>query len=875
MKKVKVKQRDITDCGAACLASVAAYYELEFPVARIRQFSSTDKKGTNVLGMVEAAKKLGFESKGVKGNFDSLFKIPVPAIAHIVVKDVLHHFVVIYDVTLRHIEVMDPADGQMHHYTHDDFKKVWTNILIVLLPGKTFERGKVAQTKQARLLKLVGQYKGILTQALFGALVYTLIGLSTSVYVQKIVDYVLVDGNRNLLNLMSTLMIGLLAVSIFIGYMKSLFTLQTGQEIDSRLILGYYQHLLSLPMRFFDSMRSGEILSRINDAVKIRAFINDAFINIAVNLFVILFSFALMFTYYWKLAIVILLVIPFYIILYLITNFINKKVERKLMEDSAELESHLVESLNSIRTIKSFALESLSQLKTEIKFHKLLQSVYTSGINSLGSTFSTEFISRLFTILLLWIGGGFVLENQITPGELLSFYTLIGYFTGPASSLIGMNKTIQNAWIAADRLFEITDLEREENGNKIILSPEMIGNLHFNSVNFRYGTNAAVFRDFTLSIEKGTSVAIVGESGSGKSTLIQLLQNLYPLTSGSIHLAGYDLKYVQNNSLRTLIAAVPQKIDLFAGNIVENISIGDDTPDMTRIISVCTSLGMMEFIEKLPGGFNTYIGENGTTLSGGQRQKIAIARALYRDPEILILDEATSSLDSTSEKLVQDTLNALKARQKTIIMIAHRLALFFRPTRLLCLRMAKLLKKELTMTSSKTVDRTISFGRINSQSKRGCHKVLFFLKIKNQCREELKTQGAIQTKSKPLYYLSLLFDETANHHSLPTQKIYFASDFHLGVPNADTSLERERKVIAWLEMVKPDAHSIYLLGDIFDFWFEYKHTIPKGFIRFQGKLAELRDAGVPVYFFTGIMICGCSTTSRKNWEYPFIASLFY
>jgi len=695
MKKVKVKQRDLTDCGASCLASIASHYGLEFPVARIRQFSSTGKKGTNVLGMVEAAKKLGFESKGVKGTFDSLSKIPLPAIAHVVVREVLHHFIVIYSVTAHHIEVMDPADGQLHHYTHDEFKKIWTTILIVLLPDDTFEKGKRTQTIFNRFLQLIRPYRATLIQALFGALIYTLIGLSTSIYVQKIIDYVLVNGNKNLLNLMSVVMIGLLVVAIFIGYMKSLFTIQTGQEIDSRLILGYYRHLLKLPMQFFDTMRSGEILSRINDAVKIRTFINDAFINIAVNFFVILFSFTLMFTYYWKLAVVILLVIPLYILIYAVTNFLNRKVERKLMEDYADLESHLIESLNAIATIKSFGLESQSQFKTESKFQRFLQRVYHSGVNSLGSNFATEFVSRIFTIVLLWIGAGFVLDNQITPGELLSFYALIGYFTGPANSLIGMNKTIQNAWIAADRLFEITDLEKEDDDNKIVLSREMMGDIHFNNMNFRYGTHTTVFQDFTLTIKKGTSTAIVGESGSGKSTLIQLLQNLYPLTSGNIHFGKYDLTYIQNNSLRTLVAAVPQKIDLFAGTIIDNISIGDDSPDLQNIISICTSLGMMEFIEKLSAGFNTYIGENGATLSGGQRQRIAIARALYRDPEILILDEATASLDSASEKYVQDTLSLLKARQKTIIIIAHRMSTIFQADKIVVLENGKVAEEGL------------------------------------------------------------------------------------------------------------------------------------------------------------------------------------
>ena len=237
-----------------------------------------------------------------------------------------------------------------------------------------------------------------------------------------------------------------------------------------------------------------------------------------------------------------------------------------------------------------------------------------------------------------------------------------------------MNKTIQNAMIAADRLFEIMDLEREKNENKIKLTPEMIGDVTFKNIQFKYGSRVTVFQDLSLHIPKGKVTAIVGESGSGKSTLVSILQNLYPIQAGSILLGEYDLKYIENDSLRKLISIVPQKIDLFAGNVIDNIAVGDYQPDIKKIIAICSGLGIMEFIEKLPNGFNTYLGENGATLSGGQKQRLAIARALYRDPEILILDEATSSLDSSSELHIQRMVNILREKGKTIILIAHRLS---------------------------------------------------------------------------------------------------------------------------------------------------------------------------------------------------------
>ncbi|CAI9429846.1 Peptidase C39 [Candidatus Ornithobacterium hominis] len=692
-KDTLIKQHDIKDCGAACLASVGAFYGNKMPIAKIRQICHTDTRGTNVLGMIQGLEAMDFNAKGVKGGLDALPDIPLPAIAHILVNGQLHHFVVIYKVEKNKISVMDPAYGKMEEYTFEKFAEIWTGVLILLEPNEYFEQKDERTSVYARFWNLVQPHKSILLQALIGALVYTILGLSTSIYIEKITDYVLIDGNRRLLNLLSVGMIVILIFQIFISAMKSVLVLQTGQKMDKYLILGYYKHLLKLPQRFFDTMKVGEITSRINDAVKIRAFINDVSINIFVNIFIVIFSFALMFSYYWKLALIVALVIPFYLAIYWVTNKLNKKVERKLMEESADLESHLVESLNSVRTIKQFGIETFANNKTDNTFTKLLKTIYKSVLNSLFAGNSSEFLSRIFTIVLLWAGAGYVIDREITPGELLSFYALIGYFTSPISELIGMNKTIQNALIASDRLFEIMDLEREETTEKLDLTPENIGNIQFKNVSFSYGSRVDVFEDFSCEIEKGKTTAIVGESGSGKTTLASLLQNLYPLKGGKILIGDYDVQYISNYSLRNMVSVVPQQIDLFSGNVIENIALGEDVPNIQRIIDITKALGILEFIEKLPNGFQTYLGENGSQLSGGQKQRIAIARALYKNPEILILDEATSSLDTASEQTIQKTLNEFKAQGKTMIVIAHRLSTIAHADNILVMKEGKVIEQ--------------------------------------------------------------------------------------------------------------------------------------------------------------------------------------
>ena len=676
MKRIiKVKQRDFTDCGAACLASIAAHYQLQLPVSRIRQYAGTDKRGTNVLGLIEAAEKLGFQAKGAKGQIDSLAKIPLPAIAHVVLKNGLHHFVVIYKVDAKHIVYMDPGGGIIEKEKIEKFKEKWSGVIVLLLPDEGFVKGtqKVSNTK--RFWQLLKPQSSIMVQALVGAVVYTVLGLSSSIYMQKIIDFVLPEGNVKLLNLLGCIMILLLVFQTFIGAFKTVLGLHTGQMIDARLILGYYKHLLQLPQRFFDTMRVGEIISRVNDAVKIRVFINDVALNIMVNIMIVLFSIGLMFMYYWKLALIMLCIIPVYTLAYVISNKLNKKWSRALMEQSAELETQLVESLNAVGTIKRFGLEEYANIKTGNKFIQLLKSIYKSSVYGLYVGTASDFSTKLFTIILLWAGSYFVINRELTPGELLSFYALVGYFTGPAASLMSANKSIQEALIAADRLFEIIDLETEaSNENKVELTKELMGNIHFNKVSFRYGTRAVVFDNLSLVINKGEATGIVGESGSGKSTMLSLLQNLYPLKEGNITIGGLDLQYISTRSLRSIVSVVPQQIALFAGTIIENIAVGEFEPDVQRILQLSAMLGINEFIEQLPSTYNSILSEHGVNISGGQKQRVAIARALYRNPEILILDEATASLDPASEKKVQDTLEWFKQQGKTIIIIAHRLS---------------------------------------------------------------------------------------------------------------------------------------------------------------------------------------------------------
>jgi ATP-binding cassette subfamily B protein len=627
-------------------------------------------RGTTALGLVQGARRLGFQAKGIRATATALSALPLPAIAH-VVRGSGQHWVVLARVGATRVEIMDPASGERRRSARAVFEREWSGALVLLAPTQGFIGGDRRTSVIRRFAALVSPHRGIIAMALLGAIVHTALGLTTTIYVQQLVDHVLVDGNQNLLNLMSVTLVALILAQAIVGGMKGLLVLHTGQRIDVSLILGYYRHLLALPQRFFDTMRVGEITSRIGDAVKIRALINDLALELVVSTVVVTLSLALLFIYSATLGALVAAVIPLYALIWAVANACNRRASRDLMERGAELQSQLVESLTVIGTVKRFGLESDMELRTEVRFVRLLRAVFRSARASLMTATATATVSRLAVVTVLWMGSLLVMERRLTPGELMSSYALLGYLTGPVLTLIGANRTIQDALIAADRLFEIMDLERDRVVIPATITTARGGDVELEHITFRYGARAPALRDVTLRFPRGTITAVVGESGSGKSTIAALVQRVYAADEGRVRVGGIDVRHLSDDSMRALVCAVPQRIDLMAGSVLENIALGDANPDLKRALEAAIAAGIAGAIERLPGGFDAQLGENGATLSGGERQRLAIARALYRDSEILILDEATASLDGPSVARVRRIMDERRARGRTVIVIAH------------------------------------------------------------------------------------------------------------------------------------------------------------------------------------------------------------
>ena len=686
MKYYCIKQYDITDCGAACLATICKQNGYKIGITKIREVAGTDKEGTNVYGVIKAAELLGFSAKGVKGNKEAFFsEFPLPCIAHMIVDGNLLHYVVIHKITKKQVIIADPGVGIVK-LTPEEFwgevheegkapKYQWSGVLILLVKNETFKKGDETKGLFGRFFHLLLPQKKLLLHIFIASLVYTILGIVGAFYFKELIDSVLPDGLQKTL---TTLSIGVILLNVFkvlLNAFRSHLLLYLSQKLDIALLLGYYRHVMELPMNFFGKRKVGEIISRFNDAGKVRDAISGAVLTIMIDTLMAVAGAVILYAQNIKLFGIAVIIVILYCTIVASFNKWYEKLNRKQMEDNAQLTSYMVESLNGIQTIKAYNAERKTNRETEIKFVKLLRSVFDlSWVSNLQSSLKI-FIELVGGTVILWVGGVSVIQGEMTIGSLITFNSLLVYFLDPVKNLINLQPQMQTAVVAADRLGEILDLEAEKTESEYRkVSPESLaGDIEMKGLNFRYGTRKLVLEDINLKIKKGQKVAFVGESGSGKTTLSKLLLHLYDTESGDIRINENNIDDIRIECLREKIAYIPQETFLFSGTIFENLTLGMDKATMNDIMEVAKMAQAHDFINELPLRYETRLEENGANFSGGQRQRLAIARAMLKKPDILILDEATSNLDTITEQSLDKTIRKF-TKDITTIFIAHRLS---------------------------------------------------------------------------------------------------------------------------------------------------------------------------------------------------------
>ena len=675
MNKFKcILQNDETDCGPACLAAIFRKYGLKVTIAKIRDIAGTDRQGINAHGLVKVIEHFGFQQKVVEADKSVLTnKLPLPAIAHVIIDDSLLHYVVITKVKGDTVVVSDPAKGIVK-YKKEDFLKIWTNILILIAPTNKSQKGNKKQSTLLSFFCLLISQKWLLLRIFILSMILTSIGIITSFYYQVLMDNIVPSSSLEMLNYVSVITLCLFFVQIGLNFFRGLLIVKLEQNIDIPIMLGYYNHALILPMKFYSMCDTGEIISRFNDASSIRDIVSEASLTIMMDTIMAVVGAVVLFNSNRLLFLISVVMLILYGIIVFVYNKPIKKINRKIMEMNSKVTSQFVETINGIETIKAFNQEDNEKEKTDKLYKKFLKKVFNGGVLSLSQQTITMFVAVVGELVILWVGVAYVIKGELTLGELITFNALLGYFIEPIKNLINLQPSIQTAVVAADRLGEILDItpeynyEHEQLNDKIKFDKISISNL-----DFRYGTRELVLKDINLEICRGEKIAFVGESGSGKTTLANLLVRLYEQEKGSIKLDSIDIREFSIKQIRDNISYISQNTFLFSGTIRENLLFGNSDVSDDDISQVCKICELEEYINSLPLKFNTRIEENGKNLSGGQKQRLAIARALLKKPEILIMDEATSNLDYVTERSIEKTINNFSKNMTTII-IAHRLS---------------------------------------------------------------------------------------------------------------------------------------------------------------------------------------------------------
>ncbi|MDY7048816.1 MAG: peptidase domain-containing ABC transporter [Microcystis panniformis WG22] len=699
-----VPQLGESDCGAACLASIAKYNGYTIPISYIRDCVGTGQQGTTLLGLKRGAETLGFNAQGVKGSteiLDNLNSIPLPAIIHWMG----YHWVVLYGRKGGKYVIADPAIG-IRYLSRKELTEGWQNyIMLILEPDQV--RFSLSQDNHkvdnlGQIFQRIKPYWAILAEVLLLNIFLGLTNLAYPFLLQILSDDVLVRRDLNLLN---GLVIAVTVTSLLNGGLwlaQSTLTAHFAQRLELSLILEFIRKVLCLPLTYYETHRSGEIISRLRDIQRIRNIISQILVSFPGELFIAIASLVFLFFYSWKLMLITALSASIMLLSTIVFLPSLLQQTRRILAEEGENQAILIETFKGSLTLKTTS--SVSQLWEQLQFRssRLANMTFrTIQINITNRTFS-RIISNLGSVVLLWFGSKLVIVQEITIGQLVAAYTLSqNVILLVVDSVILINELI---WIknAAARLIEVTSTNSEisiENLTKPFIKISGNADILCSHLNFNYSGQVSLLEDFSIFIPGGQVVALIGESGCGKSTLAKLIAGLYPLQSGNIRFGIYNLNDLALDCLRQQVILIPQEPHFWSRTIIANFRLGCPHVTFEEIVRACQLAKIDDFISELPDQYHTVLGEFGANISGGQRQRLAIARAIISDPPILILDESTANLDPLSETHVLE--NLLNHRQgKTTILISHRPRVINRANLIILLEHGRL-KMQGTLTELK------------------------------------------------------------------------------------------------------------------------------------------------------------------------------
>ncbi|MBB6372581.1 peptidase domain-containing ABC transporter [Chryseobacterium shigense] len=672
IKKTFSLQKDLTDCGVGCLQSLVQYYGGHISLETLREKSGTSKTGTTLLGLHQCANSIGFDAEGCEADIEALIEHGEPVILHTIIDQKFEHYVICYSYNLsenHQFLIGDPAQG-LEYWTREYLEEVWqSKTCLTLKPNDGFQKKVQTDLQKRKWLKnLIKEDQEAIYTIIFLGLVFSLLGMSMSIFSQKLIDDILPKKKVSVLLLSIAFLGFLLFAKVIIQALRELYIIKQSKSFNERINKNFYSSLLHLPKMFFDSRKVGDFVARLNDTQRIQNVIKQLITNTAVDILGILISTGFLFSYSWKLAVVCIIISP--VIFYIIFSF-NKKIidaQRNVMQSYSINEANYIDSIRGIEVIKGFSRQSMFIRRNENIFGLFQTRIFELGKLNLSIALYSGLVLVSFLLIILGFSSYNVLNGEIKTGELMAIIGISSSLLSSITNLALVTIPIQEAKVAFDRMFEYSSLEKEKTEGLEITG---IKTIEVANIDFRFNGRSRLLNQISFSIQKGNVTCLLGESGSGKTTLTEILQKNYLPENGEIIINNsIHLKDISIINWRSLTGIVPQNIQLFNGSILENIMLEEqvDQHKLQKLIS----LGFDRFINSLPQGFLTLVGEEGINLSGGQKQLLGWMRALYHDPQFLILDEPTSSLDKENRRFIYELIQKLKS-EKAIFIISHYL----------------------------------------------------------------------------------------------------------------------------------------------------------------------------------------------------------
>lgn len=684
-RKTFVPQVDMMDCGVAALASISRYYGSDYSLAHLRELTKTTKEGTTALGLVQAAKKMGFETRAIQADM-SLFEIKdisYPFIVHVAKDGRLQHYYVVYKNKKNHLIIGDPDPSvRITRMSKKGFEKEWTGVALFFAPEPSYKPYKDKKNGLLALVPLIFKQRSLITNIVLASFLVTLINILGSYYLQVILDEYIPNQMQSTLGITSIGLVVTYILQQMMNFAREYLLTVLSQRLTIDVVLSYIRHIFELPMSFFATRQTGEVTSRFSDANSIIDALASTILSVFLDVSILMIVGGVLLLQNRNLFWLVLYSIPIYLII--VYTFMKpfEKMNHDVMQSNAMVSSAIIEDINGIETIKSLTSEEVRYQKIDSDFVGYLDNSFKLSRLSILQTSIKQGAQLILNVLILWTGAQLVMANTISVGQLITFNMLLSYFTTPLENIINLQTKLQSAKVANARLNEVylVDSEFQTFQENPYQEQLLKGDITVSDLSYKYGFGRDALSDINLTIKQGEKVSFVGVSGSGKTTIAKLLVNFYNPYKGTISLNGQNIDQLDKRSLRQFINYLPQQSYVFSGSLLDNLTLGAD-PSVVQedILKACDIAEIRQDIEQMPMGFQTELSD-GAGLSGGQKQRIALARALLTKSRVLILDEATSGLDVLTEKKVVD--NLLQLTDKTIIFIAHRLSIAQRTHRI-------------------------------------------------------------------------------------------------------------------------------------------------------------------------------------------------